>query len=258
MEKVDWSLMSEEEKISRFNRVLDYYREIPKTLFSVKPIRVVPDTTNRGNTGLSVRHAHFIACRMRDRGFIPRSGNGDAMKGHDLPILIRESSASELGAETLNKWRTQVEKTIGFAPISESLSQDTFFASLGNGHFFAALNLFRTNSKCLWREEHYDARKDDNLERAIMSGVPSVILRADIPRRERRFLSEVLNSAFTYAWNVSENGRIVQITHTSKTSDTKTTQFDALSKSLDSFELEVLIEQHRPGAKKNKKNRSRL
>ena len=54
MEPVDWSLMSEESKILRFNKVLEYYRE-DRSLSKVKPENVVPDTTNRGNTGLSVK-----------------------------------------------------------------------------------------------------------------------------------------------------------------------------------------------------------
>ena len=256
MEPVDWSLMSEESKILRFNKVLEYYRE-DRSLSKVKPENVVPDTTNRGNTGLSVKHAHVIACRIRDRGFIPRSGNGDNMKGHDLPIVIRDSSKSMLGRETIMKWSKQVNQTPGFAPIHEK-TRDTFFSSLGNGHFFAALNLFRTSAKCFWDEDYYNIGKDQNLRDAITCGVDSVVLRSDIPRRERRFLSEVLNSAFTYAWDISKDGRTAQITHFAKNTDTKTTQFDALSKSLDSFELEVLIEKHHPSKKKRKMSRSRL
>ena len=251
--------MREEEKILQFNKILEHYRE-DQTLCKIKPRDVVPDTTNRGNTGLSVRHAHYIACRIRDRGFIPRSGNGDTMKGHDLPIVIRESSESILGRETIVKWTKQVEQSEGFAPIHET-TRESFFSSLGNGHFFAALNLFRTSRKCLWDDDYYNIGKDQNLRDAILNGVDSVILRSDIPRRERRFLSEVLNSAFTYAWDISKRGRTVRITHLSKSSDKKTSQFDALSKSLDSFELEVLIEKHHPSKKKKKivaSSRSRL
>lgn len=70
-------------------------------------------------------------------------------------------------------------------------------------------------------------------------------------------MSEVLNSAFTYAWDVGENH--VRITHAAKSveSERNISPFEALSKSLDSFELESLVAQHRGLLKKRGKD-SRL
>lgn len=166
------------------------------------------------------------------------------MRGHDVPIVVMETMDSINGRESMTKWKHQVEKTSGrFAPVPR---MGTFYTSLGNGHFFAALNLFRNNMKCLWDDTRYSVNEDVHLANAVRTGVRSVVLR-DIPRRERRFLSEVLNSSFTYAWCVSEKDGSVRITNVAKNADdeNKVSQFEALSKSLDSFELEALVAQHR-------------
>lgn len=240
----DWSLLSEEEKITRFNIVLDRYRE--KGFKHVKPCQVIPDTTNRGNTGLSGNHAHYIACKMSDEGFSPRKGNGPSARGHDLPLLVREGFDTVNGRESWRKWKHQIDMEPGvFATPSGGRSR--FFTSLGNGHFFAALNLFDSNASCLWdRSRIYTVGSDVHLRSALRNGVRSIVLRRDIPRRERRFLSEVLNSSFTFSWDVATDGS-ARITHAPKLSDHKgeVSQFEALSKSLDSFELDALITQHR-------------
>lgn len=57
------------------------------------PSRVVPDSTNRENTGISVLHMHYIAVSMQTKGFIPRDDlTGE---GHDIPFLVREKTFSE-------------------------------------------------------------------------------------------------------------------------------------------------------------------
>jgi hypothetical protein len=168
----DWSLMSEEKKISLFNAVLAHYRE--PGLQRVLPRHVIPDTTNRSNTGLSVQHVHWVASKMQKEGFTPRSsavhgggGGGDrrgrggasAQQGHDLPIVVRESTYTEYGPESLLKWQLQLQSEPGFAPLrlkgvgngggdregdgsgdgdgsDELPDRVEFFGSLGNGHFF--------------------------------------------------------------------------------------------------------------------------
>ena len=128
----DWTLMGEIPKIKLFNHVLDHYRE-PGRLKRVLPRLVIPDTTNRSNTGLSVEHVHWIASKIQSEGFVPRSGSGKFSRGHDLPILIRESSTTEFGPESLKKWQAQLNDP-AFPPLR--LDDDQFFGSLGNGHFF--------------------------------------------------------------------------------------------------------------------------
>lgn len=162
----DWSLMSEKKKIALFNAVLEHYRE-PGPLQRILPRLVIPDTTNRGNTGLSVEHVHWVASKIQDEGFKPRTGSGPNSSGHDLPIVVRESTFSDFGPESLLKWQRQLSKEPGFAPLRIDEAQSTkascqsnreastttgrgtetfsdskcddcmfFFGSLGNGHFF--------------------------------------------------------------------------------------------------------------------------
>ena len=158
----DWSLMSEKKKIALFNAVLEHYRE-PGPLQRILPRLVIPDTTNRGNTGLSVEHVHWVASKIQEEGFMPRTGSGPNSSGHDLPIVVRESTFSDFGPESLLKWQRQLSNEPGFAPlrINEDLSAEAraqgsrkastttetcsenddedcifFFGSLGNGHFF--------------------------------------------------------------------------------------------------------------------------
>ena len=158
IEVPDWSLMPETKKIQLFNSVLSHYRE-PGPLQKVLPRHVIPDTTNRGNTGLSVEHVHWVATKMKDEGFIPRSGTGRSSRGHDLPIVVRESTFSEFGPESLIKWQRQLDSEQGFPPLrltsSTTTSEDDedndlieFFGSLGNGHFFQVVLWFDSVLPC--------------------------------------------------------------------------------------------------------------
>ena len=38
----------------------------------VRSVDVIPDFTNRAQTGISVEHAHFVASSIRDKGFQKR------------------------------------------------------------------------------------------------------------------------------------------------------------------------------------------
>ena len=191
----DWSLMTEKKKILLFNAVLQHYRE-PGPLQPIVPRFVIPDTTNRGNTGLSVEHAHWVASKMQKEGFAPRTGTGPRATGHDLPIVVRESTYTEFGPESLLKWQRQVESEPGFAPIrlhttsaatpptsggdGEEEEDDCieFFGSLGNGHFFQALNLFFAEHPSLWAAgQRYRIGGDAKLRKAVEHGVPGVVLR---------------------------------------------------------------------------------
>lgn len=170
---IDWGLLSEEEKISRFNVVLARYRETDAPLLQiVSPRLVIPDATNRGNTGLSLAHAHHIACKMRDEGFMPRMGNGATATGHDLPIVVRETIESVNGRESASKWKAQIRHKT-FAPFDDNAN--AFYTSLGNGHFFAALNLFRVGATCLFDNSQYVTGNDIHLTRAVRTGVQSVV-----------------------------------------------------------------------------------
>ena len=47
---------------------------------------------------------------------------------------------------------------------------------------------------------------DGLLRAAVGGGVEAVVLSPQIPRRDRRFLSEVLNSSAAYTWHIGPNG----------------------------------------------------
>ena len=95
------------------------------------------------------------------QGFQKRQGSGKTSSGHDVPVVVRESSTSELGAESLSKWARQLRGQPGLPPlrvqgdravsvhVGSSGKHATgrafregpkaeFFTSLGNGHFFQA------------------------------------------------------------------------------------------------------------------------
>lgn len=85
------------------------------------------------------------------------------------------------------------------------------------------------------------------------------IFRPEIPRRERRFLSEVLNSSFSYSWIIGNDGSVQINPAKSEQRDGQSAAFDSLSKSLDSHELSALVQQKRKkDAKQNAKRSSKL
>ena len=91
--------LSLEEKCAELNRLIAEWRE--PGFVSVRPARVVPDTTNREGTGISAMHVHFVAHSIQCEGFETRDDVTGA--GHDVPFLVREvtGAASELGGESL-------------------------------------------------------------------------------------------------------------------------------------------------------------
>ena len=198
-------------------------------------------TTNRENTGLSVVHCHYIACQMEADGFQPR----EHAKGHDLPVVVRESSGSDLGRESVCKWLKALDETRGFPPlqVDPEMPGLEIFCSLGNGHFFQSLNLFGTRSVCLFgegEERAYSMDSDARLQKAVHEGVASIVLKPGITRKDRKFVSLMLNSAFEYQWIVNADGT-VRIDPTGKR---EASLFDGMTKTADAFELGALVQQH--------------
>jgi len=106
-------------------------------LHSVRSCQVVPDLTNRDGTGVGVELVHFVALSMREKGFQKRRGT----KGHDIPVVTREPPRSAFYATALAAWKEKVAEDEGFPPVRIESEQE-MFTSLGNGHFFQALNLY--------------------------------------------------------------------------------------------------------------------
>jgi len=89
----------------------------------------------------------------------------------------------------------------------------------------------------------YKKREGDSLLiEALEKGVPAVILSPETPRQDRKFISEVLNSAFHFRWVVSNDGKgTLSITTDLKAAEVD--QLEALSKTLDAYELGELVKQ---------------
>lgn len=195
---------------------------------------------NRAETGLSLEHVHYIAGCMRRKGFIGRGGGGAApAEAHDVPVLVRESAGSSTGSEALAKWRRLTEERAGFPPFLLD-GRESFFCSLGNGHFSQALNLFRAGAKCLWTGEAYCAAAGSALREAVDDGVASLVLSPEMPPADRRFMAEMLNRSHGRPWTVGDDGR-VHIAESDRDLKDTSEQFVNISKVLDAEELSCLV-----------------
>lgn len=202
------------------------------------PALVIPDFSNRGHTGLSVEHVHYLAKSFKEKGFIKREGN----KGHDIPVLVREPVTSDLGQKSIANWREKLKDETAFPPIEhyeELFRQDQLYTSLGNGHFNQALNLFKNNSKSIYGDFHYEIGSDGNLREAIEDGLAAIVLKSDIPLRDRETISKFLNSKREYKWIVHDDGT-VDIGNATE-DQTYCKQFESMSKVLDAVELNCLV-----------------
>mmetsp|Transcript_139558 Transcript_139558/g.434102 ORF Transcript_139558/g.434102 Transcript_139558/m.434102 type:complete len:408 (+) Transcript_139558:99-1322(+) len=234
-----FDVASEQDAVARLNELMERWREGPPV--RVRSCDICPDWTNRAETGLSVDHVHYVATMIATNGFKSRRrGLGTEDGAHDVPILVREGAESELGRGALGKWREAVAETKGFPPFFLEGRRE-FFCSLGNGHFSQALNLFRAGAPNLWTETPYVVGGDDALREALDDGVESVVLSAEMPEKDRRFVSEMLNRSHGRRWQVGDDGRVrIQEEGPAALAGS---QFVALSKVLDAEELSCLVRQ---------------
>ena len=117
-------------------------------MLDVRSDTIVPDTTNRGDTGLSLDHVHFVASNILKTGFKGRVVGG--IEGHDIPVLVRGGPECPVASNSLQRWRDMVEQEKGFPPIAIAGEAKEWFCSLGNGHFSQALNCFRYGVKSIF------------------------------------------------------------------------------------------------------------
>jgi len=223
-------------ELKELNSLITKYRM--KVLVKVPPRMVIPDFSNRGHTGLSVEHVHYLATSFKDKGFQNRVGD----KGHDIPVLVRESTKSELGAKSVENWRSKLKEEPGFPPqehYEKLFAGDEVFTSLGNGHFNQALNLFLNECPSIYGDVKYTIGRDNALRDAVNVGVSAVVLKSDITLREREVISRLLNSKREYKWMVTKDGELSILDTTEDTTQCK--QFEALSKVLDAVELNCLV-----------------
>lgn len=223
--------------IALLSALVSQWRESDETL-KVHSWRVIPDSTNRAQTGLGVELVHFVASSMRDKGFCKRRG----AEGHDIPVLVREPPGDLLHEEALRLWRERTSEEEGFPPIRVK-DDEEIFTSLGNGHFFQALNCFACELEAINEPgRRYVIGQDALLAEAIADGVPSIVLRHGTPRPVRAKIAEFLNSKRDFGWTLGEDGTVDVAIMDEKTG--YCSQFEWLSKGMDAAQVNCLVRQH--------------
>lgn len=226
----------DQKDLETLNRLLSEWR-VPG-IRRIPPRLVIPDFSNRGHTGLSVEHVHYLAASFKEKGFIKRVGS----TGHDIPVLIEDSPQSEMGMKAVANWREKLKDEDGFPPKEhyERLFQgNVMYTSLGNGHFNQALNLFLNECKSIYKDEQYTIDDDVDLREAITDGPSALILKNSIPLSDRMTISKLLNSKREFKWDVNPDGTLNVLNAEEDMKQCK--QFEALSKVLDAVELNCLV-----------------
>jgi len=209
-------------------------------LHLIKPASAIPDFSNRCHTGISVEHMHYLAKSFMEKGFQKRCN--DTHKGHDMPVVVLEEPTTEWGKKSIENWRNKIQEDDGFPPLAhyEKTFQSTnIYTTLGNGHFFQALNL--VGNECYTindsQKTRYQIGSDALLDEAINVGVPSIVLRTDTPMDVRETISRLLNSKREYRWIMSRRGSLLKV----EEDTAQVSQFVAMSKVLDAVELDCLV-----------------
>lgn len=206
-------------------------------LSSVLSFQVVPDFTNRAQTGLGVELVHYVASSILAHGFKKRKGND----GHDIPVVVREPVNSEFYEEAMSLWKSRVEEEPGFPPVRVQTDKE-LFTSLGNGHFFQALNLFACQCPGINDSKQYLIGSDKDLDEAITKGVPSLVLKHETPRPVRAKIAELLNIKRDFHWALNADGTVDATKMDERTS--YCSQFEWLSKGMDAAQVDCLVRTH--------------
>jgi len=221
--------------IALLSALISQWRETD--LCRIRSRLVVPDITNRAQTGLGVELMHFVASSMQAKGFQKRKGT----QGHDIPVVVREPPGDFFHSEALRIWRERVAEEEGFPPV-RATDEEEIFTSLGNGHFFQALNCFACQHPRINEEGCYNVGQDANLSDALEAGVPSIVLRHETPRPVRAKIAELLNSKREFMWTLGEDGKV----DVSKLEENTSycSQFEWLSKGMDAEQVNCLVRTH--------------
>ena len=104
-------------------------------------------------------------------------------EGHDMPVVIRGERNDKLAEDALTAWRWKSQEK-GFPPCDiPADAAFKSFLSLGNGHFFQALNLHRLGCPSTLSAQGFagSLARDSRLRDAVEHGVASVVLTPKIP-----------------------------------------------------------------------------
>lgn len=224
------------EGVEILQTLLGQWRE--PVLQLVRSCHVVPDFTNRDGTSLGVEHVHYVANSFREHGFRKRQGT----VGHDIPVVVREPPGSVSHQDALRAWKEKVAEEEGFPPV-RIRSDEEMFTSLGNGHFFQALNLYACKCKEINAEGQYIVWPDPNFSEAISLGVPSIVLIHDTPRPVRAKIAKLLNTKREFLWTLGDDGN-VDLSIKPKENQAYCKQFECMSKHLDAVQVNSLVRSH--------------
>jgi len=235
-EGVGYASQKDREEVSLLCTLVSQWRE--QQTCRVRSRQVIPDFTNRSQTGIGVELLHFIASSMLKNGFQKREGRS----GHDIPVLVREPVGSATREEALTVWKKRVSDEEGYPPVRVEEDQE-FFTSLGNGHFFQSLNLFGCGSRNINDASiRYEVGEDAALVDAVENGVLSVVLRHECPKPVRAKIAALLNSKREFQWTLQPDGS-VDCTSSEENTD-YCSQFEWLSKGMDAVQVDCLVRTH--------------
>jgi len=225
----------DKEDVQLLQTLISQWRE--PVLCNVLSCEVVPDFINRENTGVGVELVHYIAISIRDKGFKKRQDR----TGHDVPVVVREPPGTASHQEAIRTWKERVAEEEGFPPVRIREDQ-AMFTSLGNGHFFQALNLYACQCPGINESESYSIGDDKALHDAITIGVPSVVLKSATPRPVRAKIASLLNAKFEFRWTLRDDGTL-DVSEVQE-DNAYTPQFDSMSKHLDAVVVNSLVRSH--------------
>jgi len=225
-----------DDAVDALNRILAAWRE--PGLIPILPSRAFPDAVNRGGVGggVSIEHAHGIACAIVSNGFDER---------HDVPVVRRVSARALEDDPGYLRWVAHATANAAVLPDPRrAAAGEHAFATLGSTHFMLALRLIESDVASVFgaRVSYGVCRKERGVREAIEEGVPSVIIREDCPRDARKTLSRLLNSAEDLGFRLDpETGFAVRVSRGGNNEAVRDlTVFEALSRTLDAEELSSL------------------
>ena len=229
--------------VSRLNDLVSRWSDAASPR-KVRPKDVIPDSTNREGTLVSIEHAHGIAMNILKEGF---------SESHEVPVVVRADAGETLRGDAYKRWRRFVRDNAAVMPPLRSkrswARSGVAYTTLGSSHLNLALRLVETDTPSVFGQEiHYaDAlARSEKLRDAVERGLRAVVLRDDTPFAARKEISLALNKASLLGFRLGEDG--AARTDASQAAATTTTNgverelsvYEALSRTLDSEELSSL------------------
>ena len=127
--------------VSRLNDLISRWSD-PASPRKVRPKDVIPDSTNREGTLVSIEHAHGIAMNILKEGF---------SEAHEVPVVVRNDAGAMLrGGDAYKRWRRFVRDNAAVMPPLRSkrswARSGVAYTTLGSSHLNLALRLVETDA----------------------------------------------------------------------------------------------------------------